>query len=352
MRGKRWLGVQLAFWTLYGVAHFLAILPAIRPAEREAMALANLVRAATGLGITSVLWPALRGAVRASRRGRLVLLGIGAFVVGLLVWPVLDRTILVAIAAAFGVAVPWIRFPRGVELEYLIVLLGWSAAAVGALLWAREREAREALLEQRASAREAQVRALAARLEPHFLFNALNTVRSLVADDPERARVVLTRLSEFLRHALAADPARAATVDAEIAAARDYLRIEEARFEPDLQVDVRMDAAAGDVLVPFLILQPLVENAVHHGSRDADGTLRVRLDARLAGARLRIEVENGGTLDGSSEGIGLDLTRARLRQMYGDDGRLELQERDGRVVASVELTAPRRGAGRAQVAVP
>lgn len=351
MRGRRWLGVQLAFWTLYGVAHFLAILPAIAPAERGAMALANLVRAASGLGITSAVWPALRGAVREGRTRRLVLLGIGLVVVGLVVWPVFDRAILVTIATASGVAVPWVRFPRGLDLEYLIVLLGWSAGAVGALVWAREREAREALLEERATAREAQVRALAARLEPHFLFNALNTVRALVTEDPERARTVLTRLAGFLRHALAVDPAVPATLDQEIAAARHYLRIEEARFEPDLRIDVRVDAAAGDVLVPSLVLQPLVENAIHHGAPDPDGVLLVRVHARIDGAALRIEVENGGTLDPSPDGIGLDLTRTRLRQMYGDDQRFELRERDGRVVAVVELPAPRR-AGRPEAPVP
>lgn len=351
MRGKRWLGVQVASWTLYGAARFLAILPAIEPTERAAMALANLVRAGTGLGITSALWPALRKAVREDRTDRLVFLGIGAFAVGLVGWPVLDRTLLITIVGAFGVAVPWIRFPRGLDLEYLIVLLGWSAGAVGALVWAREREAREALLEERAAAREAQIRALAARLEPHFLFNALNTVRALVAEDPERARTVLTRLSEFLRHALATDPVRPTTVDAEIAAARDYLRIEEARFEPDLQVEVRIDAAARDVLVPPLLLQPLIENAVHHGDPDPDGTRRVRVEVRIDDSRLRIEVENGGTLDASSDGIGLDLTRTRLRQMYGDDQRFELRERDGRVRAVVEIAAPRRSPEGAEATI-
>ncbi len=352
MRGKRWLGVQVVFWGLYGIARFLAILPEVQPTEREAMALANLVRAATGLGITSVLWLAIRWAVRKDRNDWLAILGIGSLVIGLFLWPVLDRAILVTIITAFGVVVPWVRFVRGVDLEYLIVLLGWSAAAVGALVWGREREAREMLLEQQATAHEAQVRSLAARLAPHFLFNALNTIRSLVVDDPGRARIVLTRLSEFLRHALSADLGRPATVQAEIAAARDYLQIEEARFEPDLKVDVWIDPAARDVLLPSLILQPLVENAVHHGTPGPDGVLLVAVHARVAGATVRIEVESGGTLAGSPDGIGLDLTRVRLRQMYGDDGRFELTERNGRVLAALELTAPRRSHEPVETTVP
>lgn len=342
MERRRFIHVQLAFWALYGAGHFLAVLPAITADERGAMALANGVRAATGCAITTALWPALRRAVREGRAAYQISLGLLVPAVGIVLWPAFDRFVLLIIAAAFEVGIPWIRFPRGLDLEYLVVLLGWSAAATAVLLWMRERQAREALLEERAATREAQVRALAARLNPHFLFNSLNTIRALVSEDTERARTTLTRLSEFLRHALSVDAAVPATLGEEIAAVRAYLRIEEARFEPDLAVDIHVEEGAEEILVPPLFLQPLVENAVLHGAPGPDGVLRIRLEARMEDGGVRLEVVNTGALGRADERVGLELTRARLAQMYGGAQRLELSQRGAQVVAAVRIAVPAR----------
>src|SRR5688500_4259157 len=116
MERRQLARVQLAFWALYGVGHFLAVLPAISPDERGAMALANGGRAATGYAVTAALWPALRRAVSEGRSTYRLSLGLLVLVVGLVLWPAFDRAVLVSIAAAFGVEIPWIRFPRGVDL--------------------------------------------------------------------------------------------------------------------------------------------------------------------------------------------------------------------------------------------
>ena len=342
MEPRQLVRVQLAFWALYGTGHFLAVLPAITLDERGAMALANGVRAATGCGITAMLWPALRRAVGGGGSARWISLGLLVLVVGILLWPAFDRFVLVSIALAIRVEIPWIRFPRGLDLGYLIVLLGWSAAATAVLLWIRERQAREALLAERAATREAQVRALAAQLNPHFLFNSLNTIRALVSEDADRARTALTRLAEFLRHALSVDAAVPATLSQEIEAVRAYLWIEEARFESDLEVSIYVEEAAAEVLVPPLLLQPLVENAVLHGTPGANGVLRIRLEVRLGAGGVRLELVNTGTLGATAEGVGMALTRARLRQMYGEAQRLDLSQRGAEVIAAVEITTPAR----------
>lgn len=308
------------------------------------MALANSARAATGLALSSALWPALRVCISRGRRLEFAVLAAVVVLIGFVLWPVVDRTLLTAVAAATHVEIPWIRFPRGLDLGYLIVLLAWAAGAGALIAWARERQVREILLEQRAATREAQIRALAARLNPHFLFNSLNAIRSLIVEDPERARTTLTRLSEFLRHALAVDSAEPARLTEEVAAVMTYLRIEEARFEPDLEVSVEVDEGVSDVLVPALFLQPLVENAVRHGSPEPGGLLRVGLRARSAGERVEIEVLNSGRLRRGAPGIGIELTRSRLQQMYGDAQSVDLLERSGSVVAVVVLSAPRRRA--------
>lgn len=339
MTPRRFLLVQIALWAAYGIVHYLAALPAIAEDERPAIALAKAVRALTGLGTTSLLWPAVRRLEprRAWTWAALVVLAVAAG----FAWTLVDRSLLVAAAPAIGLEIPWDRFPRGVELEYYFVSFAWTAGALVLRLWERERETREALLEQQIAAREAQVRELAGKLHPHFLFNSLNTIRSFAAEDPERAREMLTRLAAFLRHALSIDPARPVPLAAEVESVRAWLWIEEARFEPELEVAIDVAPEAGRVLVPPLLLQPLVENALLHGDPAADGVRRVRLEATRRDGRLRLEVASTGALaQRAREGQGLGITRSRLQQLYGADARLSLAERDGWVVARLEIDAP------------
>lgn len=303
------------------------------------MAFARGVLALTGFGITSLLWPALRRFEPHGPRTWAALAGL-AMAAGWL-WTILDRLVLVSVATVLGLAIPWYSFPRGIDLEYYFVALAWISGALVLRLWEREREVREALLEQQIRAREAQVRELAGRLHPHFLFNSLNTIRALAAEDPDRAREMLTRLATFLRHALAIDPAKPIPLAAEIESARAYLWIEEARFEPELEIAVEVDPAAEVLLVPPLILQPLIENALLHGEPAPDGIRRVRLNAQLREGRLRLDVASTGPLAAdATERQGLGLTRTRLRQAFGSDARLTLDERDGWVVAQLEVDAP------------
>src|SRR5688500_3840390 len=103
MERRQLVHVQLAFWALYGAGHFLAVLPAIGPDERGAMALANGIRAATGCAVTAALWPALRRAVREGRPAYRIALGLLVLLVGIVLWPVIDRAVLVSIAAALRI---------------------------------------------------------------------------------------------------------------------------------------------------------------------------------------------------------------------------------------------------------
>jgi hypothetical protein len=327
-------------WTTYGVVHFLAALPAVTVDERPVMALVKAVRAATGLGVTSLLWLVVRRVDPRRKRawGALALLAIAAG----FAWTIVDRVVLVTTAGVARLTIPWDRFPRGMDLDYFFVTFAWAAGALVLRLREREREAQVALLDQQIAAREAQVRELAGRLQPHFLFNSLNTIRAFAAEDPSRAREMLTRLSGFLRHALSIDPTIPVALAAELESTRAYLWIEEARFEPDLEVTIDVEPAADPVLVPPLILQPLVENALLHGEPGTDGIRRVRVEATRREGRLRLEVTNTGSLAGGPalEGHGLELTRSRLRQIYGTGARLELAERDGWVVARLEIDSP------------
>lgn len=176
---------------------------------------------------------------------------------------------------------------------------------------------------------EAEIRALQAQIHPHFLFNALNTIASLIRTKPEQAREVLVFLGEFLRHNIRQE-APFHSVREEQKQVQAYLAIEKARFGEKLQIEVEVQPGTEDILLPPLILQPLVENAVRHGLLPKEEGGLVRLSLRRLGDTLAIEVSDNGigitafklrTLlqphTSSGEGIGLQNVDQRLRGLYG-----------------------------------
>ena len=167
----------------------------------------------------------------------------------------------------------------------------------------------------------ARLHTLSAQLQPHFLFNTLNAIASLVRHDPRRAEQLITRLSDLLRHSLDAGQGAEGTLDEELAFLDKYVEIQEARYGPRLTVvrDIAPDVRG--LLVPRLILQPLVENAIRHGVLRRSGPGRVSVAARRDGDALVLVVEDDGVGlppgGPAAQGVGLSPTRDRLRQLYG-----------------------------------
>lgn len=166
-----------------------------------------------------------------------------------------------------------------------------------------------------------QLNALKAQLHPHFLFNTLNTVISLVHTDPMAAERMIARLSDLLRRTLRQSGADEIALAEELDFLRAYVEIEQARFEDRLRVSWRIDPEAMEALIPPLILQPLVENSIQHGlaPRMAAGLLEI--SAQRSGSTLMIEIEDDGLgFSGDpaeSDGLGLSTTRSRLERTYG-----------------------------------
>ena len=338
---RRALAAQAAFWAGYGVLHYLGRLPAITNDEWPAIALASAVLALTGLTVSCAVAASISLAARRTRHE--LAIGIVAALAGAWIWMFVDRALLVSIAAAARVSIPWDRFPRGVDLEYLFVMLAWAAGLLALRARERQRALAEQVLVEQVAARDARLAAIGARLQPHFLFNALNTARSLAAEDPAKTRELLSRISNFLRHALDTDADVPVTVRDEFAAARAYLGIETARFEDDLAIEMQLDPDAEDVLLPPFVLQPLVENAVRHADADADGRRRVRVHGTASTGMLTIAITNVGSIAGPPrDGSGLSIARARLEQMYGAHQRIDVHERDGIVTATLTVDAPAR----------
>jgi LytS/YehU family sensor histidine kinase len=193
----------------------------------------------------------------------------------------------------------------------------------------REKEQKEA--ELRLHANQMELAVLKAQLNPHFLFNTLNSINALVGSDPEAARQIIVRLAEILRYALESDRHALVPLSDELHFVETYLEIEKARFDRRLQVRMEIDDAARSLLIPPMILQPLVENAVRHGiaPKEQGGEILLRMQRR--DNHLEIEVaDNGmGAATANPEellknGTGLRNTDLRLRKMFGDASGLQI----------------------------
>jgi two-component system LytT family sensor kinase len=226
-------------------------------------------------------------------------------------------------------------------------LIYWALVALAHALghYGRSR-ARAADMEARL--RQAQVQLLRTQLQPHFLFNALNTIAELIHEDPERADQMIGRLSDLLRATLDVGNRPKVTVAEEIDLVRHYLAIQQARFGDRLAVSIEVPVDCEAALVPHLCLQPLIENAVRHGlaPRAEGGTLGVAVSRHAGELLLTVEDDGVGWSDGVPvEGIGLGNTRARLQSLYGDAGALTMSRRSGggTVVRVVLPFSDRRG---------
>jgi signal transduction histidine kinase len=195
---------------------------------------------------------------------------------------------------------------------------------------------------------EARLAVLRTRLNPHFLFNTLNAVSALVAKDPKGVRDMLALLSELLRHALAETRQQEIPLREEVRLLRLYLEILEIRYQGQLRTEVTIDPEVHEALVPNMILQPLVENAMKHGVDCAGGHGVIEVLARRSGDDLVLTVRDTGPGGGSpspsgSTGIGLRISRQRLAELYGTEQRLELTpEPGGGMTARVVLPYHRR----------
>jgi hypothetical protein len=191
-----------------------------------------------------------------------------------------------------------------------------------------------------ASLARAELHLLKAQLHPHFLFNTLNTISSLVNNDPSRAETMIARLGDLLRLTLDGFGVQEVPLWRELNFTETYLAIEQVRFGPRLRVDIDIEPEMLDALVPYLLLQPLVENALRHGIAPRPGVGRLVIAARRTetGVRLEVADDGRGLPQPLAEGVGLANTRARLRQLYGDAQSLRVEPgAAGGVRVSVDL---------------
>jgi LytS/YehU family sensor histidine kinase len=202
------------------------------------------------------------------------------------------------------------------------------------------RRKRDALqLELAVVTRDAQLRSLRAQINPHFLFNSLNSIRHLIVTQPARAEVMVTGLAELLRYSLASDRTDSVSLSDELHIVDEYLDLECVRLEDRLTVERAVAPEALRARIPPMLIQTLADNAIKHGIAELPGGGVVRIEVQAANGRVEILVSNTGRLkppvrDG---GRGLDNTKERLRLIYGDAATFTLREIHGAVEARLAL---------------
>ncbi len=175
--------------------------------------------------------------------------------------------------------------------------------------------------------KELELKTIKAHINPHFIFNSLNSIRALVDENPERARTAITELSNILRSSMQSEKAETVPLSKELNIVKDYLALEQMRFEERLRIELEVDEEALNVSVPPMMLQTLVENAIKHGvSKKMEGGL-VRIKVKIKDSQLQLLVQNTGQLAQkiNTEGFGIKSTQDRLHLMYQGNASFEIQ---------------------------
>jgi LytS/YehU family sensor histidine kinase len=231
---------------------------------------------------------------------------------------------------------------RNEAIYFVIIHSAWVAAYLALTMQRRryQAEVREAQLGEALKA--AELRLLKSQLNPHFLFNALNGLRSLIADDPGRARDSVTQLARLLRYTFASGEDDLVSLERELEMVDDYLALESMRLAERLTIEREIEPAARTSRVPAMLLQTLVENAIKHGIAPLKPGGTLRIEARVVDAVLELRVDNPRPMDNppSTGGVGLRNATERLRLLFGRHATLRLDlTRLGHATALVRLPA-------------
>jgi two-component sensor histidine kinase len=342
---KRWL-LALAFWTALGL--FFATQAGLAYTYQQGWAPWGLViRLSLGewyiwaLLSPGVLWLARRFPLEGGRLGRALVVHVPAALLFTIAKILIEEHVMWRALGLKG-------GPNPASKLHFAFLTYWAIVGVshGIQYYQRyrERELKASQLEARLA--EARLEALRMQLQPHFLFNTLHAISTLMHRDVEAAERMLARLSDLLRLTLESSGEPEVPLQRELEFLEPYLEIERTRFADRLTVNLTVEPGALAAPVPSLLLQPLVENAVRHGIAPRAKPGRVDIRARREKNRLQLEIEDDGCglRQNWREGLGLKNTRARLEQLYGTEHKLELlPARSYETGALVRLTLPLKG---------
>jgi sensor histidine kinase YesM len=215
----------------------------------------------------------------------------------------------------------------------------WTILYLTITTMRHSREARRNQMQMKLALSNAELRALEAQINPHFLFNCLNSIRGMIVEDALQAQDMVTKLANILRYSLQRERSHTVPLEIEVEAMSDYLALESIRFEDRLRIRLELAEEVRRIEIPAMLLQTLVENAIKHGVERVPEGGELSIRAMLDGGQLRIEVENPGSLHDSSPNstqTGLANARERLRILYAERASLSLlASGQGRVMATI-----------------
>jgi two-component system, LytTR family, sensor kinase len=342
-RDVLFFALNAAGWISWGLAQYVGF--ALYGKRDYPFLPLAIVAVSTGFTLTTILRYVCRILWR-QRPAVLIAGGVASAYVAALIMRLVINTFDMRLAPEMFAVRHWYEIFAGVVWSsYLMVC--WMGLYFGFHFYEANQLERERSLRADALAQAAQLKMLRYQLNPHFLFNTLNAISTLVLDHKNAiANTVVTRLAEFLRYTLDQDPMKTVTLTQEATALNLYLEIEKMRFGPRLEVDIDIAPDAGSASVPSLLLQPLIENAIKYAISPSEQGGRIAIRARLEGGEVVMTVEDNGPglVDTSrvenGRGVGLRNTRERLATMYGARGRMEF--RNGDPGLSITLRFPAR----------
>ena len=226
---------------------------------------------------------------------------------------------------------------------YITPLLLFSGIYFAVRHWENAQKQKENTLRSEALAHEAQLQMLRYQINPHFLFNALNTIRATIVLDQEKARHTVTLLSDFFRYTLEKDQEQANTIGKEVEAINNYLDIQKIRFEEKLEFHFNIDPKTQNIEIPFFVINPLVENAVKYGIETSTVPLKIGIKSFISDNNLVIEVSNSGSLmiekknNIESTNTGIENINKRLDLVYPGNYEFSLNEYENHVIAKLVI---------------
>lgn len=333
-----WL-FQISGWLIYFVMIYITFLTIAAEGNFLRLFYLKLFRAFSGFLLTSVLHEFYKRIFDKYSLNFIIAVILTCALIFGCVWTAFENLYTFQTAANYNFSDSLARAPR-VVLDFAMTLTAWSAIYFGFKYWQRAQSERENALQSLALANKAQIEMLRYQLNPHFLFNALNSIRASVDEDGKRAKQMITQLSEFLRYSLLGESEKKISLSEEIEAVKNYLAIEKIRFEDKLEVDFSIEKSAEDFKVPCFLLNPLVENAVKHGLQTSPKPLQVKIKAKVSDNKLLLEIINSGRLQNENSNgtkIGLKNVCERLKNLFGENAKFELAEANGFVKALIEI---------------
>ena len=330
--------LQVIGWLIYFTLMFLSFISQNKYETWFEVFLIKVQRTFFGFILSCILWKIYQRVFDRNSFGKSIAISLALSIVFGIFWTAFQVT-------AFTQIIPNYDWVNGLQyqprnaLTFAVTLMAWSAIYLGITYWKQMQKEQENALNARVLAENAQLEMLRYQVNPHFLFNAMNSIRASIDEDKNRAKLMVTQLSEFLRHSLLNGETKEILLRDELEAVENYLAIEKIRFEEDLVIEFDIDEKAKDFKVPGFLLNPLVENAIKHGFQTSPKTLTIKTKAKLDKNKLTVEIANSGKLEmkpnPKSTNIGLKNIKERLEALFPERSFFELFEQDGFVVARI-----------------